>query len=126
VKQINVVSFQLKLPSFMKIHPMFHVSLLEPYHMFTIPRRIHDPPTHIEVDDEHEYEMEDILDSRIFNCQFEYLVHWHQYDVGGAHLGANKKPIKCYGEGSQVSLMISKQTQVCFLWNSLLKREVMS
>jgi hypothetical protein len=43
----------------MKIHLMFHVSLLEPYHAFTNPRRIHDPP--IEVDGEQEYE----VDSRI-------------------------------------------------------------
>jgi len=53
----------------MKIHHVFHVSLLEPYHMFTIPRRIHDPPPSIEVDGEHKYEVEDILDSRISNCQ---------------------------------------------------------
>ncbi len=51
----------------MRIHPMFHVSLLGPYHVSTIPRRIHDPPPPIEVDGEQEYEMEDILDSRIFN-----------------------------------------------------------
>ncbi len=36
LKQINVVAFQLKLLGFMKIHFVFHVSLLEPYHMFTI------------------------------------------------------------------------------------------
>jgi hypothetical protein len=59
----------------MKIHLVFHVSLLEPYHMSTIPGRIHDPPPPIEIDGEHEYEVEDILDSRIFNCQFQYLVH---------------------------------------------------
>jgi hypothetical protein len=39
----------------MKIHPFFHVSLLEPYRVSTIPGRIHDPPPPIEVDDEHEY-----------------------------------------------------------------------
>jgi hypothetical protein len=82
VKQINVVTFQLKLPSFMNIHPMFRVSLLEPYHMSTIPRRIHDPDPHIEVNGEHEYEMKNTLDSRIFNGHFEYLVNWHGYDVG--------------------------------------------
>ncbi len=59
----------------MKIHPMFHVSLLEPYHVFTIPRKIHDPPPPIEVNGEYAYEVEDILDSRIFNHQFQYLVH---------------------------------------------------
>jgi hypothetical protein len=65
----------------MKIHPMFHVFLLEPYRMSTILGIIHDPPPHIEVDGEHEYVVEDILDSRIFNHQFEYLVQWHGYDV---------------------------------------------
>jgi hypothetical protein len=70
---------QFKLPNFIKIHPMFHVSLLEFYHTFTIPRRIHDPLSLIEVDGE--YEMEDILDSRISNRQFQYLVHWHEYDA---------------------------------------------
>jgi hypothetical protein len=34
---------------------MFHVSLWEPYHMFTILVRIHDPPLPIKVNGEHEY-----------------------------------------------------------------------
>ncbi len=32
VKQINVMAFQFKLPSSMKIHHVLHVSLLEFYH----------------------------------------------------------------------------------------------
>jgi hypothetical protein len=48
---------------------MFHVSLLEPYHASTIPRRIHDPSPPIQVDGKHEYEVEDILDAKIFNFQ---------------------------------------------------------
>jgi hypothetical protein len=47
---------------------MFHVFLLEPYHASTIPRKIHDPPPPIEVNGEQEYEVDDILDSKIFNC----------------------------------------------------------
>ncbi len=70
VKQINVMAFQLKFLGSMRIHHVFHVSLLEPYHASTILGRIHDPPPPIEIDGEHEYEMEDILDSKIFNHQF--------------------------------------------------------
>jgi hypothetical protein len=54
---------------------MFHVSLLKPYHASTIPGRIHDPPPPIEIDGEHEYEIEDILNSRIYNHQLQYFVH---------------------------------------------------
>jgi len=45
------------------------VSLFEPYHASTIPRRIHDPLSSIEVDGEQAYEVEDILDSRVSNHQ---------------------------------------------------------
>jgi hypothetical protein len=70
MKQINVVAFQLKLLCFMIIHLVFHVSLLEPYHVSTIPGRIHDPPPPIRVDSEQDHEVEDILDYWVFNHQF--------------------------------------------------------
>jgi hypothetical protein len=82
VKQINDVALQLKLPnSMMPINLVFHVSLLEFYHMSTIQRRIHDPLPPIEVDGEQEYEVEDILNSKICNHQLQYLFHWHGDDV---------------------------------------------
>jgi hypothetical protein len=68
VKQINVVAFKFNLPNSMKIHLMFHVSLLEPYHTSTIPRKTHEPHPPIVVDGEQEYEVEEILDSRISHC----------------------------------------------------------
>jgi hypothetical protein len=70
VKQINDVAFQFKLPDSMIIHLVFHVSLLEHYHVFTILERIYDPPPPIEINGEHEHEVEDILDSGISYCQF--------------------------------------------------------
>jgi hypothetical protein len=70
MKQINVMAFQLKFPSSMRIHLVFHVSLLELYHASTIPRRVHDPLPPIEINAEHEYEVEHNLDSRMSNCQF--------------------------------------------------------
>jgi len=63
------VVFQFKFIGSMKIHLMFHVSLLEPYHASTNPKKIHDPLPPIEVNGEQEYEMDDILDSRIYNWQ---------------------------------------------------------
>jgi hypothetical protein len=51
-EQINAIAFQLKLLGSMKIHPMFHVSLLESYHVSTIRRKIHDPLPRIEIDGE--------------------------------------------------------------------------
>jgi hypothetical protein len=75
VKQINIVAFQLELVDSMKIHPMFRVSLLEPYHVSTILGRTHKPPPPIIVDDEQEYEVEEILNSRISYRQLQYLVH---------------------------------------------------
>jgi len=74
VKQINVMVFQLKLPSPMKFHPMFHVSSLELYHASTNLRKIRDPLPPVEINGGQEYEVEDILDSRI-------LIHWHGYDM---------------------------------------------
>jgi hypothetical protein len=79
--QINNVSFCLALPSFMKIHPIFHVSLLEPYQKSTIPCRTFLPPPPVEIDNNLEYEVEKILDSRIRWRHLEYLVLWKGYDL---------------------------------------------
>ena len=45
----------------MKIHPVFHVSLLKPYKDSTIPGRLQAPPP-IEVDGAEEFEVSEILD----------------------------------------------------------------
>ena len=65
----------------MKIHPIFHVSFLEPYKDSTIHGRLQAPPPPIEVDGVEEFEVSEILDSRI-NCgKLEYFVHWQGYEV---------------------------------------------
>jgi hypothetical protein len=53
----------IKLPNSMKIHHVFHISLLESYHASTILGKICEPPPPIKIDGEQEYEMEDVLDS---------------------------------------------------------------
>ena len=80
-KQINEVAYRLDLPTSMKIHPVFHVSLLEPYKESTIPGRLQTPPPPIEIDGEEEFEVSEILNSRINRRKLEYLVHWQGYEV---------------------------------------------
>ena len=80
-KQINEVAYRLELPPSMKIHPVFHVSLLEPYKESTIPGRLQAPQPPIEIDGEEEFEVSEILDSCIIKKKLEYLVHWQGYEV---------------------------------------------
>jgi hypothetical protein len=55
-KQISAVNYELELPKGMRIHPIFHVSLLEP-----APDNAK-LETNIETEPEQEYEVEEILD----------------------------------------------------------------
>ena len=53
VKQINHIAFRLELLPSMKIHPVFHVSLLEPYKESSIPCKFQAPlPIEIERQEE--------------------------------------------------------------------------
>ena len=65
------------------VHPVFHVSQLEPCILNTIPNCVQPLAPPIEVDGEPEYEIEEILDSKInwrrHHCQLLYLVHWLGY-----------------------------------------------
>jgi hypothetical protein len=63
----------------MKIHPVFHVSLLEPVATDPIPGQVPPPVPPIIVDNEEEYEVEEILDFRRRRNQLQYLVKWTGY-----------------------------------------------
>jgi hypothetical protein len=65
IMQINPVSYHLELLPTMHIHPVFYISLLEPYQESQIPSRIPPPPPPIEIDHDVEYEVEEILDSHL-------------------------------------------------------------
>jgi hypothetical protein len=68
-------SYRLELPPTIHIHPVFHVSLLEPYKKSQIPNRIPPLPPRIEIDYDVEYEVEEILDSRLRHRRLEYFIH---------------------------------------------------
>ncbi|KAH7364987.1 hypothetical protein KP509_18G002100 [Ceratopteris richardii] len=79
--KINPVTFKLQLPSTMRIHPVFHVSMLEPYHISPLRGERPSPSPPIETDDHEEFEVEHVLDSRISRGRLEYLIHWKGYDI---------------------------------------------
>jgi hypothetical protein len=65
------------------VHPVFHVSMLEPATSNVIPNRIQPPPLPIEIEGEAEYEIAAILDSKIDRrrtCKLLYLVRWSGYE----------------------------------------------
>ena len=79
IAQINDVAYRLKLPSSCKLHPVFHVSVLEPYKNNTIPDRAPPPHPPIEIEGAEEFEVRQILDSKIARQRLYYLVDWEGY-----------------------------------------------
>jgi len=66
IAQVGSLSFTLHLPDSMHtVHPVFHVSQLEPAIPNTILDRIQPPPPPVEVDGEPEFEIAEILDSKV-------------------------------------------------------------
>ena len=70
-------AYKLSLPpQFRAIHPVFHVSLLEPYHARDGKPA---PPGPVSIDGEDEWEIEEILAKRTMRGKPQYLVRWKGY-----------------------------------------------
>ena len=68
ISQPDTLSFTLRLPESMhSVHPVFHVSMLEPTTSNTFSERIQPVPAPVIIDREPEYEISQIVDSKI-NC----------------------------------------------------------
>ncbi|XP_073418347.1 uncharacterized protein [Dendrobates tinctorius] len=76
---VNSVACRLKLPRTMKVHPVFHVSLLKPVTPNTFQGRVVPPPPPVMVDGQEEFVVEAILDSRLHRRRLQYLVRWQGY-----------------------------------------------
>jgi hypothetical protein len=82
VKVISENAYKLKLtPAFAQVHPVFHITLLRkatPDEILERPKPSHPEP---EIDEEGEeaFEVEEVLDSRLYRRKLEYLIKWKGY-----------------------------------------------
>uniref|UniRef100_A0A8C5MC51 Gypsy retrotransposon integrase-like protein 1 n=1 Tax=Leptobrachium leishanense TaxID=445787 RepID=A0A8C5MC51_9ANUR len=78
IRRINPVAYALALPKHLRMHNVFHTSLLKPLlcNRYT---RVVPPPPPVQVDGESEYEVRRVLDSRLCRGVLQYLVDWVGY-----------------------------------------------
>ncbi|MBW0578438.1 hypothetical protein O181_118153 [Austropuccinia psidii MF-1] len=77
MEKISPHAYHLKLPSERKsIHPVYHISLLEPFKTSTIPNWHQEPPPPIIIEEEEQWEVSQILDSKLKRRKLWYLVEW--------------------------------------------------
>jgi hypothetical protein len=81
IKEVGKYAYQLDLPTTMDIHPVFHVSLLEPTRGDPMPGQQIPLPEPVIIDREPEYEVEDVVDSYIFHRRLQYLIKWRGWDA---------------------------------------------
>ena len=84
IAQPSTHSITLHLPDSLRtVHPLFYVLMLEPTTLNAIPNRVQPPPPPVFVDGEPEYEITEVLDSKMDNwcskCKLLYLVCWTGY-----------------------------------------------
>ncbi|MBW0549573.1 hypothetical protein O181_089288 [Austropuccinia psidii MF-1] len=77
LKKVSTRAYHLKLSSQWKsIHPVFHISLLEPVKTSTIPNQHQEPPPPIIIEEEEEWEVSQILNSKFKRRKLWYFVEW--------------------------------------------------
>jgi hypothetical protein len=109
-RKISNTNYQLSLPDTMRIHPVFHISLLEP-----APANAK-TQDQVEAEGEPEFEVEAILDSRQQNQQIKYLVKWKGYPheentwEPTEHLENSQIILEKYHQGRQIQ-PITKETE---------------
>jgi hypothetical protein len=80
VQKVGNLAYKLEMSPGWRIHPVFHVSLLE---LYKSNGRVQPPPPPIELEGHLEYEVESILDHRFTSKKRDrvsYLLKWKGYD----------------------------------------------
>lgn len=77
-------SYTLQLPEqFNGVHPVYHISMLEPHVPSSIPGRVASLPPPVEINGDIEYEISEIVDSKLDKrrkCPLLYRICWTGYE----------------------------------------------
>ncbi|MBW0489517.1 hypothetical protein O181_029232 [Austropuccinia psidii MF-1] len=77
LKKIGSHAYHLKLPQKWKsIHPVFHLSLSEQVKQSSIKNKHQLPPPQVLVEEQEEWEVAQVLDSKLKRGKLWYLVEW--------------------------------------------------
>ena len=83
INKYGKYNYKLKLPLHMKIHPVFYIGDLMEYKQKDYPTREKlDRPTPEVINEEEEYEVQEILNCRKVRKRYYYLIKWKGYDSG--------------------------------------------
>jgi hypothetical protein len=110
-KPISTNNYELKLPDTMKIHPVFHISLLEPAPEGS------KPAEHVVAEEHGIYEAERILGMKQENKQTMYLVKWKNYPESDntwepkKHLTNCQRLVKMFHQAKQTNTRPERVTR---------------
>ena len=82
IQKVGPTSYKLRLPENIKIHPVFHSTLLKMHTNDPLPGQQVLPPPPVEIEGEQEWEVEEILDSRWYYGRLQYKAKWAGYEAG--------------------------------------------
>lgn len=97
-KVISAYAYELDLPPSIKLHPVFHVSLLDPAPHDPVPGQLIPPPPPVIIDDNLEYEIEEVLDSKLVRNRLKYYIKWT------GHHDPTWEPVEYHDDSEAVEL----------------------
>jgi hypothetical protein len=80
VKQVGPLSYKLKLPDHLRIHDVFHVSLLDKVHPDPFDRPGPAPHPSISIQEPEEWLIDDLIERKWVDGEWKYHVHYKGYD----------------------------------------------
>jgi hypothetical protein len=86
IEKVGDLNYRLELPDHYKIHPVFHVELLTAHQTSKLINRPEPsrPPPAVVAEGNSLYEVQSILDSRLYRGKVQYRVEWKGYPLDEA------------------------------------------